>query len=66
MHSFTHYNDLDEVFNYLFEILPESCADRIASVSKYAMVRNQKIIIKAIKNKLSTGFAWNFEVTIDH
>ncbi|HEX8376979.1 MAG TPA: hypothetical protein VF602_04120 [Pedobacter sp.] len=65
MRGFTQYDNLDEVFNYLFEVLPEPGADRIASVSKYAMVSNQRIEIKAIKSKLNTGFSWNLEVTID-
>jgi hypothetical protein len=65
MPGFTHYDTLDEVFSYLTKILPQPGMDRIASVSKYAVVRNQKIEIKAIKNKLNSGAQWNFEVTIE-
>ena len=64
MRSFTQYDNLDEVFTYLFAILPEPGTDRIASVSKYVMVSNQQIEVKAIKKKQNSGFGWNLEVTI--
>ena len=64
MLSLINYKDLEEMLQYFLELLPEPASSRIASVSKYARVNDEDIIMKAIKKEASAGFTWNFEITV--
>ncbi|MBC7915498.1 MAG: hypothetical protein H7Y07_15410 [Pyrinomonadaceae bacterium] len=64
MQHFKHYNSLDEVLHYFLSFLPEAKSDRISSVVKYAKVNNEDVKLHAIKRKISSGFIWNFEITV--
>ncbi|MBC7913641.1 MAG: hypothetical protein H7Y07_05910 [Pyrinomonadaceae bacterium] len=64
MKNTKHYNSLDEVLHYFLSFLPDANADCISSVIKYAKVNNEDVKLAAIKRKISSGFTWNFEITL--
>ncbi|MBC8053575.1 MAG: hypothetical protein H7Y13_10980 [Sphingobacteriaceae bacterium] len=58
------YSSIEEVLSYFMNLLPEPKPDTIASVSKYAKVDNERVTVKAIKQKVCLGFTWSFEIIV--
>ena len=59
------YNTFEDMLNYFVCFLPQPTQRGIASVVKYARINNEDVMLKAVKEKVFSGFTWKFEITVN-